>query len=202
MNLLSGSPSQNFLNSSFVTYSSGNMNGNPSFNNSSSTGSIPHQTEISGSARSTSPFSRNSPSSFMNSTSMSPVNVMTDDPMELDRFPSPGMNAGSSLNWLDLNMDPASPSCMNFQGVSPKEQFNSGSNVTNMSGVGGGFNEYNGNNTNNIYTNPHAVYGNQNRSQTSILYGSSPKPQDGYISLFDLEGGDYWWRAIFLCMAH
>ena len=183
MNLLSGSPSQNFLNSSFAPY----PNGNPSFNNSSSTGSIPHQTEITGSTLSTSPFSRNSPSSFMNSTSMSPVNVMTDDPMELDRFPSPGMNTGSSLNWLDLNMDPASPSCMSFHGASPKEQFNSGSNGTNISGG----NEFNGNNLNNIYTNPHAVYGNQNRSQTSILYGSSPKPQDGYISLFDLEGGDY-----------
>lgn len=171
INLLSGSPSQNFLNSSYSPYPGG-------FNHTSSTGSIPQQAELS-----TSPYSRTTtPSNFMNCNSMSPVSAMTDDPMELERFPSP-MGGNNTLNWLDLNMEPGSPN-MNFQGMSS----NNGESSSNLN-MSSGFGDFNTTPSNNIYTNPHATY--QNRSQTSILYGSSPKPQDGYISLFDLEGGDY-----------
>ena len=95
MNLLSSSPSQNYLNNSFYTADTNNSaspftNNTNVFNNTTS--------EM-----------RQSPSNFLNNPAvLSP----TDDPMELDRFPS----SNNPLNWMDDNS-------ITFQGVSPKEQY-------------------------------------------------------------------------------
>lgn len=155
MNLLSSSPSQNYLNNSFYSSNSNNTAFNTSnpFNNSTS--------EM-----------RQSPSNFLNNPAvLSP----TDDPMELDRFPS----SNNTLNWMDDNS-------ITFQGVSPKEQFASNLSMTTPQN-GFEFNSIN----NSVASNPQALYESQTRSQTSILYRSSPKPQDGFVSLFDLEGPEY-----------
>jgi len=169
LNLLSGSPSQNFLNNSFYNTAG--------FNTSSSTGSIPQQT-------SPTPFRGTSPSHFMNTAALSPTNATTDDPMELDRFPSPNMMASNnSLNWLDLNMEPNSPN-MNFQTIKDNNTANT-TNSMNMDLQNGMF-------SNELNNQQQTLYNNQNRqSQNSLFYGSSPRQQDGFISLFDLEGGEY-----------
>ena len=160
MNVLSSSPSQNYLNNSFYTGSNNNSN-SAGFNNTSSTGSISDMAAF-----------RQSPSNFLNNSAvLSP----TDDPMDLDRFPS-----NNTLSWMEDNS-------ITYQGVSLKDQF-----ATNLSMPPSGFGCGEFNSTNNaVASNPQALYESQTRSQTSILYRSSPKPQDGFVSLFDLEGPEY-----------
>lgn len=159
MNLLSTSPSQNYLNNSF--YATGNNNSSGGFNNTSSTGSISDMSN---------------PSNYLNSSAvLSP----TDEAMDLDRFPSPSNN---TFSWMEDNT-------ITFQGISPKEQFAASTNLNMPSnGFVNGGGEFNSPN-NSLASNPQAVY--EPRSQTSILYRSSPKPQDGFVSLYDLEGPEY-----------
>lgn len=188
INLLGGSPSQNFLTNQYTNlqyqqHPPQQHNNCNNLNHASSTGSIPQQLQADmAPGLSTSPFrsSPGTPSNFINCNAMSPLSVTTvDDPMELDKFSS----QNNSLGWLDLNMETASPPPnAGYQTFSPQPGVAASNMNTSLSG---GFNEYQ-----NIYNNPHAIYGAQNRSQTSI-HGSSPKPQDGFISLFDLEGGGY-----------
>ena len=131
MNLLSSSPSQNYLNNSFYTADTNNSaspftNNTNVFNNTTS--------EM-----------RQSPSNFLiNPAVLSP----TDDPMELDRFPS----SNNPLNWMDDNS-------ITFQGVSPKEQY--ASSMTSHNGF-----EFNSTNDS-IASNP----------QACLLY-TSPSPRD------------------------
>jgi len=161
MNLLSSSPSQNYLNNSF--YTGNNTSSNNTAYNTNSNHTTPYNN--------TSAEMRQSPSNFLNNPAvLSP----TDDPMELDRFPS----SNNTLNWMEDNS-------ITFQGVSPKEQYASNLSMASHNGF-----EFNSTN-NSIASNPQALYESQTRSQTSILYRSSPKPQDGFVSLFDLEGPEY-----------
>lgn len=197
MNLLGGSPSQTFLTNQYTSAGSlqfhqQQSNSFHNQNHSSSTGSIPQQIQTDMSGLSTSPFrsSSGTPSTFINCNAMSPMSSSVDDPMDLDKFSA----QNNTLNWLDLNMETACspPNNQQYHGFSPKD-FPSGGLSTSTSNMNsslgavatGYSNEYQ-----NIYNNPHAIYGAHNRSQTSI-HGSSPKPQDGFVSLFDLEGGGY-----------
>ena len=194
INNLSTSPSQNFLNSPYGSLGTNSLSGSLSnlplphsgsqgnLNHSSSTGNIPqavNQYEQYQNIHTASPYHRSpcgTPSNYikMEYNPNSPMSVGDDSMgMDIDNITN-GHNG--TLSWLDLNIDTGSPPGFNCQNIPSKESLLNSNTTLEM-------------NTNMLHQN--TLFCNNNTRAQMPIFGSSPRNQDGFVSLFDLEGGEY-----------
>ena len=194
INVLSGSPTQNFPASPFGSLSNSSLSGSLSnlqlpnsgsygnLNHSSSTGNIPqavNHTANFQNIHSPSPYHRSpctTPSNYikMEYNPNSPMSLGDDSlGMEIDNFTTTNAQQ-AALTWLDLNLEADSP--LDYQSISSKEVLSNLNSITDI-------------NPNMMHQN--SLFGNNNNRTQNSIYGSSPRTQDGYISLYDLEGGEY-----------
>ena len=135
---------------------------------------------------------RNSPTNLVNSyyNPASPMSIGDDTlPMDLETVPVSNFQ-NNSLNWLDLNIEPSSPPQYQNSLLQPKEMLTSHS----FPEISNSMRNVNPNSVSPLsLTNNNTLYNNSNtlfiNNQTS-LYGS-PKHNNGFVSLFDLENGEY-----------
>lgn len=193
INTLSNSPSQAYLSSPYGSLGThNNLSGSMTDLQSPQSGSYGNLNLSSSTGNLLSDNFQNSLSSPFQTTQTHNYLKMSDNPMspmstedeslamELEGFPASN-NQNNDLNWSDLS-GPDSPANMQFQGMPLKDNSSAYSSLA-------GSSEILDINTNNMLQ-QHTLFGHNERTQTSI-YSSSPRPQDGYVSLFDLQGGDY-----------